>query len=128
MVGGNSTLEICGEAHGCEHDNVRSLTHPFQSECRAGESEVPKSQQMGELRQRLEWVTLQQDPVAADLYEDGWHLQPEEARARLIPFLEANGYNGAYAMALADFDRDLAMDHVDHTMDRVDRAEGRRRP
>jgi RND family efflux transporter MFP subunit len=68
----------------------------------SGESEVPKSQQMNELRQRLEWVTLQQDPVSADLYEDGWHLQPEEARTRLIPFLEANAYNGAYAMALRD--------------------------
>ena len=68
----------------------------------SGESEVPKSQEMDGLRQRLEWVSLQQAPVSADLYEDGWHLDPDDARARLVPFLEANSYNGCYAMALRD--------------------------
>jgi RND family efflux transporter MFP subunit len=68
----------------------------------SGESEVPKTNEMAELRRRLEWVSLQQAPVCADLYEDGWRVDPDDSRARLVPFLEANGYNGCYALALRD--------------------------
>ena len=68
----------------------------------SGETEVPKSREMDELRSRLEWVAVQEKPVWADLYEDGWHLEPEESRAQFVSFLEAHGYNGMYALPLRD--------------------------
>jgi RND family efflux transporter MFP subunit len=68
----------------------------------SGESEVPKTREMNELRERLEWVADQEGAVAADLYSDGWHLDPEEARAQIVPVLEANEYGGFYALPLRD--------------------------
>jgi RND family efflux transporter MFP subunit len=68
----------------------------------SGEAEVPKSREMDELRSRLEWVAVQDNPVWADLYEDGWHLEPEEIRAQFVSFLEAHEYNGMYALPLRD--------------------------
>jgi GAF domain-containing protein len=68
----------------------------------SGEAEVPKSREMDELRKRLEWVAEQEDPVSADLNEDGWHTQPEEARAQFGSFLEAHEHNGLYALPLRD--------------------------
>jgi RND family efflux transporter MFP subunit len=68
----------------------------------SGESEVPKTREMSDLRERLEWVASQESAVAADLYSDGWHLDPEEARAQIVPILEANGYAGFYSLPLRD--------------------------
>lgn len=68
----------------------------------SGEAEVPKSREMDELRVRLEWVAEQEGHVWADLYEDGWHAEPEPARAQFASYLEANGYNGLFALPLRD--------------------------
>jgi RND family efflux transporter MFP subunit len=54
------------------------------------------------LRSRLEWVAQQDGPVSADLYEDGWHTTPEDARAQISPFLEEHEENGFYALPLRD--------------------------
>ena len=53
----------------------------------SGEAEVPKSREMDELRSRLEWVADQEKPVSADLYDDGWHVDPgRNSRAvRFVP-------------------------------------------
>jgi RND family efflux transporter MFP subunit len=68
----------------------------------SGETEVPKTREMNQLRDRLQWVAEQEGPVSADLYEDGWHTQPEEARAQFVSFLEENENNGFYALPLRD--------------------------
>src|SRR5579862_4150317 len=68
----------------------------------SGETEVPKTREMSELRDRLEWVSQQEGPVAVDKYDDGWHADPEEARAQLVSYLEAYELNGVYALPLRD--------------------------
>lgn len=68
----------------------------------SGESEVPRTQEMDELRELLEWVAGQSDPVSADNYDEGWKVSPEEGSARLTAFLEAQEYNGFYALPLRD--------------------------
>jgi RND family efflux transporter MFP subunit len=68
----------------------------------SGETEVPKTREMEELRECLEWTAGQEGGVSADLYEDGWHLDPEEVRAHVVPFLEARQNNGFYALPLKD--------------------------
>lgn len=68
----------------------------------SGETEVPKTREMDDLRTRLEWVAAQEQHVWADLYEDGWHGEPESSRAQFASFLEAHGYNGLYAVPLRD--------------------------
>jgi RND family efflux transporter MFP subunit len=40
--------------------------------------------------------------VSADLYEDGWHSTPEDARAQISPFLEEHEENGFYGLPLRD--------------------------
>ncbi|HUO33862.1 MAG TPA: GAF domain-containing protein [Candidatus Acidoferrum sp.] len=68
----------------------------------SGEAEVPKTREMQDLRDCLEWVAGQEGGVSADLYEDGWHLAPEDARTQIVPFLEAHENNGFYALPLKD--------------------------
>ena len=68
----------------------------------SGETEVPKTREMDELRTRLGWVATQQNAVCADRYDDGWHVDPEEARAQFVSFLEAHEQNGLYALPLRD--------------------------
>ncbi len=68
----------------------------------SGEEEVPKTREMGELRERLEWVADQENSISAERNEDGWQVQPEEARAQVVSFLEAHQYNGFYALPLRD--------------------------
>src|ERR1700733_9418670 len=68
----------------------------------SGETEVPKSREMDDLKSRLEWVAQQDGPVSADLYDDGWHTTPEQARAQISPFLEAHKENGFYGLPLRD--------------------------
>jgi RND family efflux transporter MFP subunit len=68
----------------------------------SGESEVPKTREMDDLRDRLEWVAGRKEAVSADLSSDGWHLQPQEARAQIVPFLEQNDYAGFYGLPLYD--------------------------
>jgi RND family efflux transporter MFP subunit len=68
----------------------------------SGETEVPKTREMDELRERLEWVADQENPVSLDMYDDGWHADPEEARAQVASFLEEHEFNGMYALPLRD--------------------------
>lgn len=68
----------------------------------SGETEVPKTREMSELRERLEWVAEEQNPISAERDEDGWRLEPEEARAQVVSFLEAHEYKGFYALPLRD--------------------------
>jgi RND family efflux transporter MFP subunit len=68
----------------------------------SGETEVPKTKEMSELRERLEWIAGQEGAVSADLYSDGWRVQPEEAKAQIASFLEACEYNGFYALPMRD--------------------------
>src|SRR5580704_16213025 len=68
----------------------------------SGETEVPKTREMTELRERLEWVAQQENPISLDMFEDGWHASPEEARAQFGSFLEAHENNGFYALPLHD--------------------------
>ncbi|MGA8985860.1 MAG: GAF domain-containing protein [Candidatus Acidiferrales bacterium] len=68
----------------------------------SGEPEVPKTREMSDLRSRLEWVAAQENSVSADLYDDGWHTTPEDARAQIVPFLEEHEENGFYALPLRD--------------------------
>ena len=68
----------------------------------SGEQEVPKTREMSELRDRLEWVADQEHPVALDMYDDGWHATPEDARAQVASFLETYEFNGMYALPLRD--------------------------
>ena len=68
----------------------------------SGETEVPKTREMSDLRTRLEWVADQQGAVSADLYDDGWHVEPQEAHAQIVSFLEEHNENGFYALPLRD--------------------------
>jgi GAF domain-containing protein len=68
----------------------------------SGETEVPKTREMSDLRTRLEWVASQEGPISADLYEDGWHTSPDETKAQIVPFLEAHQQNGFYGLPLRD--------------------------
>ena len=68
----------------------------------SGEKEVPKTRETEQLCDQLEWVARQTEPVSADQYEEGWKVNPEEARRELVPYLESNEYNGFYAIPLRD--------------------------
>jgi GAF domain-containing protein len=68
----------------------------------SGEKEVPKTREMGDLRERLEWAADEDESVWADRYEDGWHVGPDTTHAQFVPFLEAHGYNGLYVLPLRD--------------------------
>jgi RND family efflux transporter MFP subunit len=68
----------------------------------SGEEEVPKTGEFEELRAKMDWTARQSDPLSADLYEDGWRAEPQEAHAKIIPFLQAYGYNGCCALPLRD--------------------------
>lgn len=68
----------------------------------SGETEVPKTREMSELRVCLEWIATQENTISADLFEDGWRVSPDEARAQIISFLEAHEHNGFYALPLHD--------------------------
>jgi len=68
----------------------------------SGEEDVPDTREMHELREPLEWVADQQEPVSANRSEDKWEARPEQARQKLIPFLEAREYGGCHALPLRD--------------------------
>lgn len=68
----------------------------------SAEKEVPKTREMDELRERLEWVAGQDENVSMSRDEDGWRAEPEEARPQFAPFLETHGYDGLYALPLHD--------------------------
>jgi GAF domain-containing protein/multidrug resistance efflux pump len=68
----------------------------------SGETEVPKTREMDDFDDRLEWVAEQTEIVAADHGEDGWRVQPDGARAQIVSILEKHGYQGFYALPLRD--------------------------
>src|ERR1700734_1546224 len=68
----------------------------------SGETEVPKTREMSDLRARLEWVADQEGAVSADLYDDGWHVEPQETHAQIVSFLEEHGHKGFYGLPLRD--------------------------
>ena len=68
----------------------------------SGEADVPKTREMSDLRECLEWVADQESAVSADLGEEGWRLEPEDARVQIVPFLEGHDYKGFYALPLRD--------------------------
>jgi RND family efflux transporter MFP subunit len=68
----------------------------------SGETEVPKTREMNDFRDRLEWVADQAETVSADHREDGWHIEPAVAHAQIADILEKHGYNGFYALPLRD--------------------------
>ncbi len=68
----------------------------------SGEAEVPKSREMDDFRDRLEWVADQAETVSADRSEDGWRIEPPAAHAQIADILEKHGYNGFYALPLRD--------------------------
>ncbi len=68
----------------------------------SGEAQVPHSREMDRLRELLEWVAGQPDAVSADQYEEGWEVNPEESRERLVSFLQEYECSGFYALPLRD--------------------------
>ena len=68
----------------------------------SGETEVPKTREMDDFRDRLEWVADQSEAVAADRGGDAWQVEPDAARAQIVSILEKHGYNGFYALPLRD--------------------------
>ncbi len=68
----------------------------------SGETEVPKTREMSDLRERMEWVAEQENPVSANLHEDGWQVDPDETRAQVVSFLEEHGHQGFYGLPLRD--------------------------
>src|SRR4029077_19416541 len=68
----------------------------------SGETEVPKTKEMSELRERLEWIAGQEGAVSANMYSDGWRMQPENAKAQIASFLEERENNGFYAVPMRD--------------------------
>ena len=68
----------------------------------SGEAEVPKTKEMSRLREVLELVASQNEPVSADQYDTGWTVSNEEARAQIVSYLSENERNGFYALPLRD--------------------------
>ena len=68
----------------------------------SGETEVPKTREMDDFRDRFQWVANQTDVVAADLHSEGWELHPAGAHAQIVSVLEKYSYGGFYALPLRD--------------------------
>ena len=68
----------------------------------SGEEEIPDTREMNDLRDRVEWVADLSAPVSADRRQDGWDVEPEEARQKVLPYLEAHEYGGFHALPLRD--------------------------
>ncbi len=68
----------------------------------SGETEVPKTREMDDFRERFQWVANQTEIVAGDLRSEVWEFHPDEARAQIVSVLEKHGYGGFYALPLRD--------------------------
>lgn len=68
----------------------------------SGEAEVPKTKEMSRLRELLERVASQNEPVSADQYDTGWKVSNEEARPLIVSYLSEQERNGFYALPLRD--------------------------
>jgi GAF domain-containing protein/multidrug resistance efflux pump len=68
----------------------------------SGETEVPKTREMDDFRDRFQWVANQAEVVTANLHSEGWDLHPDEAHAQIVSVLEKYSYGGFYALPLRD--------------------------
>ena len=68
----------------------------------SGEAEVPRTKEMTRLRDLLEWVSTQNEPVSADQYDTGWKVSHEAVRTQMVAFLSEMERNGFYALPLRD--------------------------
>jgi RND family efflux transporter MFP subunit len=68
----------------------------------SGEAEVPRTREMGQLREALEAVASQSQAVSADRHEGGWEVNVPDGKEELTRFLEAQGCGGFYALPLRD--------------------------
>jgi RND family efflux transporter MFP subunit len=68
----------------------------------SGESEVPKTPKMEQLRKVMEWVATQEGPVSADRHEEGWAMSPDGEVLDLTRFMEEHDYGGFHAIPLRD--------------------------
>jgi len=75
--------------------------HRFILGAVSGEAEVPQTREMEQLRELLAWAAEQPDAVSADHSDEEWKATPEGANAA-VPYLEARGLSGFYAMPLRD--------------------------
>src|SRR5208282_4208449 len=68
----------------------------------SGDSEVPDTPKMEELRKVMEWVAAQEGPVSADRHEEGWAMSPDGEILNLTRFMEEHSYGGFHAIPLRD--------------------------
>ena len=68
----------------------------------SGESEVPRTPKMDQLREILEWVAGQEDAVSANRHEEDEAPSANGIPDSLTRFLTEHGYNGFYALPLRD--------------------------
>ena len=68
----------------------------------SGESEVPKTPKMEQLRKVMEWVAAQEGSVSADRHDEGWAISPDGEFEDLTRFMEEHGYGGFHAIPLRD--------------------------
>ena len=68
----------------------------------SGEAEVPKTKEMTRLRELLEWVVNQNEPVSADQFDTGWKVSHEAGRTQIVAYLTEHERNGFYALPLRD--------------------------
>jgi GAF domain-containing protein/biotin carboxyl carrier protein len=68
----------------------------------SGEAEVPRTREMGELREVLEAVASQPEAVSANQHGGGWEVNVPQGQEGLTRFLEAQGCNGFFALPLRD--------------------------
>jgi RND family efflux transporter MFP subunit len=76
--------------------------HRFVLGAVSGEAEVPRTDEMEQLRELLAWVAEQSEAVSADQTEEAWKVKPEGANPALVRYLEGQGLSGFYAMPLRD--------------------------
>ena len=68
----------------------------------SGETEVPKTPKMEQLRKVMEWVAAQEGALSADRHEEGWAMTPEGDVAALTQFMDEHGYGGFHGIPLRD--------------------------
>lgn len=68
----------------------------------SGETEIPQTEEMSQLRRLLESIAGSEEPVSADRGAEGWQFQAAGEERQLEDFLERHGYNGFYAAPLRD--------------------------
>jgi RND family efflux transporter MFP subunit len=68
----------------------------------SGEAEVPKTREIAQLSDILEWAAGREGPVSVDRSADAWQADPPAAKEQAAAFLENYAYAGFYALPLRD--------------------------